>query len=189
MMKIKINCIIFLALIVCVNVVYAQKIIIKNINGNPVDKASVVVQVNYKATSYIFDADKEKLFSMITDTTGIVELKGEFQNGNYEVKSIAIKIKHTDYSDYNITTLDYSTDPKFSYNIYLTPKNRDVNIKSMPSFESNGIDIYSCDEVAKKLNLKADDIILMIEKGELKGKKIGDKYFISGNELRKYLEN
>lgn len=176
-------------LISCANIINAQKIVVKNISGKPVDKASVVVQVNYKATNYIFDADKEKLFSMITDTTGVVELKGEFQNGSYEVKSVAIKIKHTDYSDYNITTLDYSSDPKFSYNIYLTPQNRDVNIKTMPAFENNGIDIYSCDEVAKKLNLKVDDIIIMIEKGELKGKKIGEKYFVSGNELRKYLEN
>jgi excisionase family DNA binding protein len=166
----------------------AQKIKIKNVDGKPVEKASVVVQVNYKALDFIFNADKEKLFNVITDTSGVVELKGEFQKDNFEVKSLSIKIKHSDYSDYNVTTQDYSTDPKFSYDIYLTLKNKDLNPKSVPSEEKRDIDIYSSAEVAAKLKIKEEDIITMIEKGELKGKKIGEKYFISGNELKKYLE-
>ena len=169
-------------------VTYAQKINIKNVNGKPVEKASVVVQVNYKAIDYIFNSDKEKLITAITDSTGVVELTGEFQKDTYEVKSIVIKIKHANYSDYNITTLDYSNDPKFSYNIYLTPKNKDVNITGMPSEDRNEIDVYSSAEVARKLKVKEDEIINMIERGDLKGKKIGDKYFVSGNEIKKYLE-
>ena len=158
------------------------------VNGKPVEKASVVVQVNYKAIDYIFNSDKEKLITAITDSTGVVELTGEFQKDTYEVKSIVIKIKHANYSDYNITTLDYSNDPKFSYNIYLTPKNKDVNITGMPSEDRNEIDVYSSAEVARRLKIKEDEIMNMIERGDLKGKKIGDKYFVSGNEIKKYLE-
>lgn len=178
----------FIFFVVTIAEIDAQKIVVKNVNGNPVKRASVTVQVYYKALNYIFNADKEKLFTFVTDTTGVVELKGEFQNDNFEVKSISIKVEHEDYSEYSITTLDYSTDPKFRYNIYLTYKNNDVNIKTFPKEENNEIEIYTSAEIAKKLKVKEEDIINMIEKGKLKGKKISEKYFVSRNELIKYLD-
>jgi excisionase family DNA binding protein len=186
--KILNNMSVLIILISVGGVLKAQKINIRNVNGKRVEKASVVVQVNYKATDYIFHADKEKLFTAITDSTGIVELTGEFQRDDFEVKSLEIKIKHTDYSDYNIITLDYSNDPKYSYNVYLSPKNKDVNVKSLPGEGGNGLDVFSSAEVARKLKVKEEEIIAMIERGELRGKKIGDKYFVSGNEIKKYLE-
>lgn len=167
---------------------FAQKINVKNISGKPVEKASVIVLVKYRATDYILNNAKEKLISVITDSTGIVQLKGEFQKDNSEVESITVEIKHADYSDLNITTQDYSKDPKFNYSFYLTPKNKDVNITGMPGTnERNELDIYSAADIARKMNTKEEEIISLIENGKLKGKRIGSKYFVSGSELRKFL--
>ena len=168
---------------------FAQKISIKNTNNNPVAKASVIVHVKYKATGYIFNANKEKMFSFVTDTTGIVELKGEFQKENFIVQSMDFEIKHPDYYDYNNHTVDYSNDPKFGYNVYLTPRNKDINVVGMPSGnDRNELDIYTASEIAKKLHIKEEEIIKLIETCKLRGKKIGDKYFVSGSELRSYLD-
>lgn len=167
---------------------FAQKVYIKNIDKKPVANASVVVQVFYRATDYLIREPKEKLFTFVTDTSGTVSFSGEFQKETYKIDSVSISIQQENYLPQKVTTLDYSTDPKFSYIIYLVNKKNDVKIVSMPTEERNELDIYTTQEVSKKLNVDEKEVIKLIETKKLKAKKIGQKYFISGNDLRKYLE-
>lgn len=167
---------------------YSQKIIINNTDKKSVPKASVTVQVYYKAIDYLINNKKEKLFLLLTDTTGTVSISGEFQKDNFKVDSIVIRVQHENYKEYKLTTTEYSLDPKFAYNIYITPNNNEIRISSMQSDERNELDIYSTNEVARKLKVDEKNVIELIETKKLKAKKIGSKYFVSGNVLRKYLE-
>ena len=171
-----------------VNNLFAQKIFIKNTEKKPVANTSVTVQVYYKANDYLINNKKEKLFSFVTDTSGTVNLSGEFQKENYKVDSVSFYVQHENYIDKKFVTYEYSKDPKFSYTIYLVNKRNDVKIVSMPSEDKNELDVFTSNEIAKKLKIEENDVIKLIETKKLKGKKIGQKYFISGNDLRKFLE-
>lgn len=171
-----------------VNNLFAQKIFIKNTEKKPVANTSVTVQVYYKANDYLINNKKEKLFSFVTDTSGVISFSGEFQKDNFSVDSLVIKVQHEKYKDYKLTTFEYYPDPKFIYNIYLVSKNNEVKILSMPSDERNELDIYTITEVARKLKVEEKDVLQLIETKKLKAKKIGNKLFVSGNDLRKYLE-
>lgn len=170
------------------NQVGAQKVFIKNVDRKSLPNASVIIQVFYKPVDYLIRDTKEKLFSFVTDTSGTVIIAGEFQKENYKVDSISFYIQHENYMDKKFVTYEYSKDPKFSYTIYLVNKKNDVKIVSMPSEEKNELDIYTTNEIARKLKIDENDVIKLIESKKLKGKKIGQKYFISGNDLRKFLE-
>ncbi|MBI3125262.1 MAG: helix-turn-helix domain-containing protein, partial [Ignavibacteriales bacterium] len=84
-----------------------------------------------------------------------------------------------------------SSSPTFNYIVYLVPKNSKVNLSGKiiaNRQELNELDVYSTEELAEKLKIKEDDVLDLIKKKKIRGKKIGDKYFISGDELRKYLD-
>ena len=124
----------------------------------------------------------------MTDTSGVISFSGEFQKDNFSVDSLVIKVQHEKYKDYKLTTFEYYPDLKFIYNIYLVSKSNEVKISSMPSDERNELDIYTTTEVARKLKVEEKDVMQLIETKKLKAKKIGNKFFVSGNDLRKYLE-
>lgn len=168
--------------------IYAQKIFIRDINKKPVTDASVTVHVYYKAIDYLLHETKEKFFSFVTDTSGTFSLSGEFQKETYKVDSVSISVQHENYLPQKLTTLDYSTDSKFSYTIFLVHKKYEIKVVSMPGEEKNELDIYTTNEISKKLNIEEKELIKLIESKKIRAKKIGQKYFISGNDLRKYLE-
>ncbi|MCX7876055.1 MAG: helix-turn-helix domain-containing protein [Melioribacteraceae bacterium] len=170
------------------NQVTAQKVFIKNVDKKSLPNASVIIQIYYKPVDYLIHETKEKLFSFVTDTSGTVNLSGEFQKENYKVDSVSFYVQHENYIDKKFVTYEYSKDPKFSYTIYLVNKRNDVKIVSMPSEDKNELDVFTSNEIAKKLKIEENDVIKLIETKKLKGKKIGQKYFISGNDLRKFLE-
>ncbi|MDP2036851.1 MAG: helix-turn-helix domain-containing protein, partial [Ignavibacteria bacterium] len=106
-------------------------------------------------------------------------------------ESVSIKVQHKDYEPFEVTTKEYSSSASFNYIVYLVPKNSKVNLSGKiisNRQEVNELDVYSSDEVAEKLKVKEADILDLIKKKKIKGKKIGEKYFISGDELRKYLD-
>lgn len=186
---IKISILFFNLFFISINYLFAQKISIKSIENKPIANASVIVQVYYKANDYLIRETKEKLFSFVTDTTGTFKLNGEFQNENFKVDSISIKIQHENYYERKFTTLDYSNDKNYVYTIYLVNKKNDVRIISFPKEEKNQLDIYNTNEIAKLLKIDEHDVIKLIESKKINAKKIGQKYFVSGNDIRKYLED
>lgn len=167
---------------------FSQKIYIKNIDKKSIANASVVVQVYYHPIDYLIKDSREKLFSSVTDTSGVVLFSGEFQKETFKVDSVSITIQHENYLPKKVCTFDYSSDPKFSYTIYLVNKKEEMKIVSMPSEDRNELDIYTTYEISKKLNIDEKEVIKLIELKKLKAKKIGGKYFVTGNDLRKYLE-
>ncbi len=191
MSKINFNKMFILEIILAVltfNQLVAQKIFIKDINKNPVANASVNVQVYYKAVDYLIRETKEIFFSFVTDTSGLISILGEFQKETFKVDSVSISIQHENYLQKKITTLDYSPDPKFNYTIYLVNKKEEMKIVNMQGEEKNELDIYTTFEISKKLKVDEKEVIKLIELKKIKAKKIGQKYFISGTELKKYLE-
>ncbi|OGU77250.1 MAG: hypothetical protein A2499_11945 [Stygiobacter sp. RIFOXYC12_FULL_38_8] len=181
---------IFLVIVVTTNL-FSQTIWIKDINKRLVSKASVSVQVIYKDTRFLLEDAKEKFFTAVTDTLGKMIISGEYGKEEFSVESITIKVQHKDYDPFEVITKEYSSSPTFNYIVYLVPKNSKVNLSGKiiaNRQEMNELDIYSSSEIAEKLQIKEDDILNLIKKKKIKGKKIGDKYFVSGDELRKYLE-
>jgi excisionase family DNA binding protein len=178
-------------LLIISEVIFCQTILIRNPNKQPIKDASVSIQVKYNSSEFLLEKSKELFFTFITDTLGRVVVKGEFQKDNFQVESVTIKVQHKDFANYDVVTKDYSSQPSFTYTIYLVPKNNSIDLtgKLMTNeLEVNELDVYSSQEIAEKLKVKEEDIISLIDKGKLRGKKIGDKYFVSGNDLRKYLE-
>ncbi len=170
---------------------FSQTIWIKDVNNRLISKASVSVQVTYKSTQFLLEGSLEKLFTAVTDTLGKVKISGEYSKEEFSVESISIKVQHKDFEPFEVITKEYSNSPTFNYIVYLVPKNSKVNLSGKiisNRQEVNELDIYSSDEVAEKLKIKEADILDLIKKKKIKGKKIGEKYFISGDELRKYLE-
>lgn len=173
------------------NNICAQTIWIKDINNRLVSKASVSVQVLYKSTVYLLEDSKEELFTAVTDTLGKLKITGEYTKEEFSVESVSIKVQHKDYETFEVTTKEYSNSPTFNYIVYLVPKNSKVNLSGKiisNRQELNELDVYSSSEIAAKLNVKEEEILDLIKKKKIKGKKIGEKYFISGDELRKYLD-
>lgn len=169
----------------------AQTIWIKDVNSRLVSKASVSVQVTYKETQFLLEEPKEKFFTAVTDTLGKLKISGEYSKEEFFVESVSIKVQHKDYEPFEVTTKEYSSSPSFNYIVYLVPKNSKVNLSGKiisNRQELNELDVYSSDEVAEKLKVKEENILDLIKKKKIKGKKIGEKYFISGDELRKYLD-
>ena len=169
----------------------AQTIWIKDVNSRLVSKASVSVQVTYKETQFLLEEPKEKFFTAVTDTLGKLKISGEYSKEEFSVESVSIKVQHKDYEPFEVTTKEYSSSASFNYIVYLVPKNSKVNLSGKiisNRQEVNELDVYSSDEVAEKLKVKEADILDLIKKKKIKGKKIGEKYFISGDELRKYLD-
>lgn len=182
---------IFLLLLTVGGTLLAQTIWIKDVNKRLVSKASVSVQVIYKDTRFLLEDAKEKFFTAVTDTLGKMMISGEYSKEEFSVESITIKVQHKDYDPFEVTTKEYSDSPSFSYIVYLVPKNSKVSLSGKiisNRQEVNELDVYSSDEVAEKLKVKEEDILDLIKKKKIKGKKIGEKYFISGDELRKYLD-
>jgi len=170
---------------------FSQTIWIKDVNNKLVSKASVSVQVHYKSTEFLLEGRQEKLFTAVTDTLGKLKISGEYSKEEFSVETVSIKVQHKDYETFEVTTKEYSSSPTFNYIVYLVPKNSKVNISGKiisNRQEVNELDVYSSAEIAEKLRIKEDDILDLIKKKKLKGKKIGDKYFVSGKELRKYLD-
>jgi hypothetical protein len=170
---------------------FAQTIWIKDINNKLVSKASVSVQVTYKANAFLLEDALEKLFTAVTDTLGKLKISGEYSKDEFTVESVSIKVQHKDYETFEVTTKEYSNSPTFNYVAYLVPKNSKVSLSGKiisNRQEVNELDVYSSAEIAEKLKIKEDEILTLIKKRKLKGKKIGDKYFVSGDELRKFLD-
>lgn len=170
---------------------FSQTIWIKDVNNRLVSKASVSVQVTYKSTQFLLEGSLEKLFTAVTDTLGKMKISGEYSKEEFSVESVSIKVQHKDFEPFEVITKEYSNSPSFNYIVYLVPKNSKVNLSGKiiaNRQELNELDIYSSSEIADKLQIKEDDILNLIKKKKIKGKKIGDKYFVSGEELRKYLD-
>ncbi|MFA7419171.1 MAG: helix-turn-helix domain-containing protein [Melioribacteraceae bacterium] len=180
----------FLAMFLSGNL-FSQTIWIKDVNNKLVSKASVSVQVTYKSTQFLLEGSLEKLFTAVTDTLGKMKISGEYSKEEFSVESVSIKVQHKDFEPFEVITKEYSNSPSFNYIVYLVPKNSKVNLSGKiiaNRQEVNELDIYSSSEIADKLQIKEDDILNLIKKKKIKGKKIGDKYFVSGDELRKYLD-
>lgn len=180
----------FLAVLITGNL-FSQTIWIKDVNSRLVSKASVSVQVTYKETQFLLEEPKEKFFTAVTDTLGKLKISGEYSKEEFSVESVSIKVQHKDYEPFEVTTKEYLNSPSFNYIVYLVPKNSKVNLSGKiisNRQEVNELDVYSSEEVAEKLKIKEADILDLIKKKKIKGKKIGEKYFISGDELRKYLD-
>jgi excisionase family DNA binding protein len=172
-------------------IVNAQIIFIKDVNSKPIPKASVSVQIIYKSTEFLLEGSQEKFFTAVTDTLGKLKLFGEYSKEEFLVESITIKVQHKEFETFEVTTKEYLKSPTFSYTIYLVPKNSKVNLSGKiisNRQEVNDLEIYSVSELASKLNVKEEDIVDLIKKKKLKGKKIGEKYFVSAEELRKFLD-
>lgn len=172
-------------------IVIAQTIYIKDVNSKPIPKASVAVQIIYKSTEFLLEGSREKLFTAVTDTIGKLKLSGEYSKEEFSVESISIKVQHKEYETFEVTTKEYSNSPTFGYTVYLVPKNSKVNLSGKiisNRQEVNELEIYSVTEIAGKLNVKEEDLIELIMKKKLKGKKIGEKYFVSAEELRRFLD-
>ncbi len=180
----------FLAMFLSGNL-FSQTIWIKDVNNKLVSKASISVQVTYKSTQFLLEGSLEKLFTAVTDTLGKMKISGEYSKEEFSVESVSIKVQHKDFEPFEVITKEYSNSPSFNYIVYLVPKNSKVNLSGKiiaNRQEVNELDIYSSSEIADKLQIKEDDILNLIKKKKIKGKKIGEKYFVSGDELRKFLD-
>jgi excisionase family DNA binding protein len=92
----------------------------------------------------------------------------------------------------------YTSDRK-RQTIYLIPKKTiiegNLNITTQSQLNNKAqitsdedLGLMTSKEIAQKLRIAEDEIIKLIKNGELKGKKIGDKYFIRKDDFDEYMK-
>ena len=76
--------------------------------------------------------------------------------------------------------------------VYLNPLKKEILVEGNLNLSTKNLndipDILSVEEVAAFLKVNKSDVMDLIEKKELKAKKVGDKYIITKKELIKFLE-
>jgi excisionase family DNA binding protein len=117
-------------------------------------------------------------------------------------KKVVIKITASGYEDYIITKTYSRLELKEMFDnfsnwdrivVYLIPKKEvlkldgNLDVKQQV-VQTESLGVLSTDEIAKKLGIGEEEIINLIKTNQLKGKKIGEKYFVRKEDFDTFMK-